>query len=169
MYLKLSILYSWFVRTFLFFLPDYPFFMRFRGFLYSFMMKECGRNFQVSASATFNSLSEICVGNNVYIAYNTVFITKKMIIEDNVLFGPNCVISGGNHQFDGESFRFLPSKSDIVIIKKGSWISANCTLLSGSVFPSKSILAAGSVLTKSFARETSIYGGVPAKYIKQHC
>jgi maltose O-acetyltransferase len=131
-------------------------------------MDSCGKNFQVSSSVIFNSLSGLNVGENVYMAYQSVFIVKSLVVEDNVIFGPNCLVSGGNHQFDGSSFRDLPSISEKVIIKEGSWIAGNCTILSGTIFPAKSILAAGAVLTKSHVKEHSVYGGIPAKFLKNH-
>lgn len=163
---KVSILYSWFIRTITYFLPNHPIFMRFRGFLYSLMMAECGKNFQVASTVIFNSLRGMRIGDNVYIAPNNVFITTNMLIENDVILGPGSVYSGGNHQFDGNSFRKLPSKSNgPLIIGKGSWVAANCTVTSGSVLPRYSILAAGAVLNKAMSEEMSIYGGVPAKKI----
>lgn len=163
---KLSIIYSWFIRTILFFFPNIPFFMRVRGFLYSLMMKKCGKNFQVTSSATLVSLIGIEVGDNVYIASNSVIISIDLNIGDNVIIGPNTVISGGNHVFDGESFRFLKSKSLRIIINKGCWIAANTTITGGAILPENSILAAGAVLNKKLAKTNSIYGGIPAKFIK---
>lgn len=140
--------------------------MRFRGFLYSLMMRHCGKNFQVASSVIFNSLSGISIGKNVYIAPNNVFIGTNIYIEDEVILGPSSVFSGSNHQFDGVSFRLLPSASiGPLIIKEGSWVAANCTLTSGSILPKHSILAAGAVLNKPLIEEQSIYGGIPAKKI----
>lgn len=166
--LKLSILYSWLVRTLTYFLPNHPYFMRLRGFLYSLMMDKCGKNFQVASTVIFNSLSGMKVGSNVYIAPNNVFITSNIHIQDNVILGPNSVYSGGNHQFDGTSFRHLPSKSlGPLIIQEGSWVAANCTMTSGAVLPRHSILAAGSVLNKKMTIENIVYGGAPAKIISK--
>lgn len=164
--IKVSILYSWLVRTLTYFLPNHPFFMRFRGFLYSLMMDGCGNNFQVASTVIFNSLSGLRVGNNVYIAPNNVFIGTNISIEDDVIVGPSSVFSGGNHQFDGNSFRKLPSLSlGKLIIRKGSWVAANCTITSGAVLPKNSILAAGAVLNKVMIDEKTIYGGIPAEKI----
>lgn len=162
--LKVSILYSWFVRSLTYFLPNHPICMRLRGALYSLMMDECGKNLQVASSVILNSLCGLRFGNNVYIAPNSVFIGIDVRIEDNVIIGPSCVFSGGNHQFDGQSFRNLPSKVEgPVIIKEGSWVAANCTVISGAVLPKHSVLAAGSVLNRKFDSERKVYGGSPAK------
>lgn len=165
---KISIIYSWFVRTITFFLPNIPILMRFRGSLYSLLIPNCGKNFQITSSAYINSLSGLNIGNNVYIAHNTVLIGTNISIGDNVLIGPNSVISSGNHVFSNDSFYNKKSNKGTVIIGKGSWIGANCSILANSTLPEKSILAAGSVLTKKFTDEYSIYAGTPAKYIKKH-
>jgi acetyltransferase-like isoleucine patch superfamily enzyme len=165
---KLSIFYSWFIRTITYFLPNFPVIMRFRGFLYSLMMKECSYNFQVHSSVHINSLWGLKVRESVYIGPNTVIIAVDVEIGNHVLIGPNCLISGGNHQFDGYSFRNLPSKSlGPIIIEEGSWVAGDCTILSGSKLPKYSILAAGAVLNEVFNEELSIIGGIPAKKIGQ--
>ena len=163
---KISILYSWFVRSITYFLPNIPFLMRFRGFMYSLMMKNCGKNFQVASTVVINSLSGLQIGHHVYIANNTILIGHDITIKDEVIIGPNCVISSGNHAFDGNSFRFKPSISGKVLIEQGSWVAGNCTLTAGSTLPVKSILAAGAVLNKTQKESNSIYGGIPAKFIR---
>lgn len=162
---KISILYSWFIKTITYFLPNHPVFMRLRGFLYSFMMKKCGRDFQVASTVTINSLAGLEVGDNVYIAHNNVIIGTKIKIDDEVIIGPNCIISSGNHIFDGNSFRYGKGVVKEVIIEKGSWIAGNCSVIGGAVLPKQSILAAGAVLNKKMTEEKSIYGGIPAKKI----
>jgi len=164
---KISIIYSWFIRLITSVLPNTPGIMRFRGWLYSLMMKKCGKDFQVSSSVIFNSVSGLEIGDHVYIAHNTVILGIKIVIEDEVLIGPNCVISGGNHTFSNESFRFGKKQNREVIIKKGSWVGGNCSIVGGAILPKQSILAAGSVLNKEFNQSKMIYGGVPAKCLKK--
>lgn len=166
MKIKISILYSWFVRTITYFLPNHPVLMRFRGWLYSFMMKKCGKNFQVTSSVIMTSLGGISVGENVYIAHNTVIIGTNIKIGDEVLIGPNCVISSGNHSFMNGSYRYGRSDSKEVIIDDGSWVSGNCSIAAGAILPKKSVLASGSVLNKAFNKEESLYAGVPAQFKK---
>lgn len=165
---KICLIYSWLVRTLSFFLPDIPFFMRFRGFLYSFCMESCGKNFQVTQNAILRSADTLNVGDNVYIANNCVVLGGgKIIIEDDVLIGPNTVIASRNHTKKGDSFRFGESYSGEIIIGKGSWISANCTIVTDSILPKGSVLAANSVITKKFSKQDSLYAGAPAKFIKE--
>ncbi len=165
MKLRISTIYSWFIRLITSLLPNVPLIMRFRGWLYSLMMHKCGRDFQVTSSAIINSLALLDVGDHVYIAHNSVIMGTSIIIESNVLIGPNCVISSSNHILNKNSFRFGKLKEKGVLLKKGSWVSANCSVVGGSELPEQSILAAGSVLSKKFTEVLTMYGGVPAKSI----
>ena len=126
---KLLLVYSWFVRTVLFFLPDFPFFMRFRGWLYGLGMKKCGKNFQVTHSAVLNTIDMIVVGDNVYIANFCSLIANGVIeIGDNVLFGPGVVVSSGNHKYVNGQLVKESDRKD-VMIEKNSWVAANCTVV----------------------------------------
>lgn len=129
------------------------------------MMENCGKDFQVASTVTINSLVGLTVGKHVYIAHNTVIIGLKIEIGNEVIIGPNCVISAGNHTFLKDSFRFGKSSIEEVHIKDGSWIASNCSIIGGSIIPKQSILAAGAVLNKAFTEEKVIYGGIPAKKI----
>jgi maltose O-acetyltransferase len=144
--------------------------MRFRGFLYGLGMPQCGKNFQVSHSVIFNGLEGMRIGNNVFISNNTILIVSYGIfIYDNVIIGPSCVFSSNNHIYSNGSFREGKGEGNPIIIGKNSWIASNCTILAGSIIPEKSIIAAGAVYNKKNINELcsmSIYGGVPAKFIK---
>lgn len=167
---KFLLIYTWFVRVILFFLPDIPIIMRFRGFLYSLGMKKCGRNFQVAHNVIINSLEGLTVGDNVYFAMNSVFFTSYNVnIGDDVMFGPGCLLTSGNHTFYNGSYRFGISENKSVNIGSGSWIAAHCVVLPGAFLPARSVLAAGAVLTDKLVPQEadSIYAGIPASFVKR--
>ena len=168
---KLLLFYTWFVRTLVFFLPDFPLFMRFRGWLYGLGMKKCGRNFQIAHSAIINGVDFCSLGNNIYIANScNIILNGELTIGDEVIFGPGVLVSTGNHQFDGNSYRFSESTKEDVSIGKGCWIGGNSTILCGASVPEKSIVGAGSVVTKKSCNGvTGLYAGSPAKLIKELC
>ena len=166
MRLKISILYSWFVKTITYFWPNFPQLIRLRGFLYSLMMEQCGKDFQVHSSATLVSLSGLNIGNHVYIGPNCVILSVNLKIEDEVLIGPNCIIASGNHTQINGSYRFGAFQRGAIVIKKGSWISGNCSVLSGAVLPESSILGAGSTLNKEYQTPSALYAGSPAVFKK---
>ena len=84
------------------------------------------------------------------------------------------VITGNHPQFPGRFYRTISKKKenlDIsrydkdVVVNEDVWIGCNVTLLSGVNIGRCSIVAAGSVVTKSMP-PYCIIGGVPAKPIK---
>lgn len=85
------------------------------------------------------------IGNNVTISTNVTFVTHD-----------NCV-------------KLLhPKKSDLfgkIKICDNCFIGENSTILYGVTIPEKTIVAAGSVVTKSFTENEIIIGGNPAKKI----
>lgn len=167
---KLLLLYSWFVRTLLIWLPDVPFIMRFRGWLYGLGMKSCGKNFQVSQNVIINGLEGLSVGDNTFINNNcTILSTYGINFGSEVIVGPGCVFSANNHLPKGNSFRYGGRETASISIGKGSWIAANCTILLGSNIPDYSLVAAGAVfLDKSSTASMDsgyVWGGIPAKKI----
>jgi acetyltransferase-like isoleucine patch superfamily enzyme len=167
MFHKISLMYSWFIWLFTFPFPDIPILMRIRGRLYSFVMKNSGRNFQVSSGARLFSLKNLTVGDDVFIATNVVVNSGcSVIIESQVMLGIGVVVVSGNHTLKGGSYRFGEMQRIPVKIGYGSWIGANSTLVAGSEVPQGSLIAANSVVTKKL-KITGVYGGVPAKLLKQ--
>jgi maltose O-acetyltransferase len=146
--------------------PDNVLFIKLRGRLARPFFKSCGPRLALGRNITFYNPSNIEIGDNVYIAYGCWFLgAGNLKIEDEVLFGPYVVISPGNHTKIKGSFRNGPAEVSDVTIGKGSWIGAHCTIVPGSGVGEGALLAANSVLNKQ-TENNSLYGGVPAKFIK---
>lgn len=158
----------------MFFLPDIPVIMRFRGWLYGLGMAKCGRNFQVTHNVAINTLKSFTVGDNVRLGIFSRLngsMDGSCEIGDEVIVGQGSMISCGNHVFNGRNFRDgLKNGSKefrTIHIGKGSWIGANCTVTAGSSIPAHSVVAAQSCVTPRMEqKEYGIYGGVPAHFIK---
>ncbi len=164
---KLLLLYSWFIRSILFIFPDMPLIMRIRGFFYGLAMKKCGSNFQVTHNAIIRCLENMNLGKDVYFANNVLILATNLLqIGDEVMLGPNVVIVNGNHALYDSSYRFKSGQSLPIKIGFGSWVAANSVITSGGELPKSSVLAANSVLNKSFSQNGIILGGTPAKAIK---
>ena len=94
-----------------------------------------------------------------------------------MLFGPHPTIITGDHRIDvlgkyiadvtvEEKFVNGENQYDLpVTIEDDVWCGANVTILKGVTIGRGSVVAAGAVVTKSFA-PYSIIGGVPAKLLK---
>ena len=162
---KLLLIYSWFVRTSLFFLPDMPITMRFRGWVYGLGLKKCGTDFWITHDAILKDLEHISIGNHVFIG-NGTFVMGNIDIEDEVQIAMHSVLVSNNHTSVDGSYRYGDADIGQIIVGKGAWIAANCTLVKGAVLPQNAVLAANSCLTKRMEIPNAIYGGVPAQLIK---
>lgn len=126
----------------------------------------------------FNTLKNVEVGKYTYGRIN-MFDFKdggKLKIGSFCSFGRNVFIClGGEHNYNYFStFPFSTrvlklgisshSKGDI-IIEDDVWVGINATIMSGVKLGKGSVIAAGSIVTKS-TEPFGIYGGVPAKLIK---
>ncbi|MEY0099045.1 acyltransferase [Providencia stuartii] len=130
---KLLLLYSWLIKTVFILFPDTPLLMRLRGFCYSFGMKSCGKNFQISSTANLRGLENITCGNNIYIGPNAcVFSRLSIVIEDEVLIAMNTVIVDSNHGKKNDSYRYSRGRVAEIYIEKGAWIAANSVITAGS-------------------------------------
>lgn len=121
---QVRLLWYWLVRVMLYFLPDHPLVMRFRGWLYSFAMPHAGKNFQVAHNVVIVSAEGLTVGDNVYIAYGCVLIADRDVtIGNDVMFGPLCIVAAGNHAFRNGSYRWGDDTYAPIAIGDGSWIA----------------------------------------------
>lgn len=98
----------------------------------------------------------------------TIMAESDVKIGKNVMIAPKCNIIATNHKYDDLNidmiYQGLDSKG--IIIEDNVWIGINVTILDGVTIKSGSIIAAGAVVTKD-TQSNSIYGGIPAKFIKK--
>lgn len=148
-------------------MPDNVALIRFRGWLMSPFFFKAGKNIQVGRDVTFYNPSKIELGDSVYIAKGCWLCGGENIrIGDKVLLGPYVVIVTSNHSIkDGTYYDGPPVKADNVDIGYGSWIGAHVTILGGTMTGDGTMVAANSVISGT-TENFSIYGGVPAKFIK---
>lgn len=113
----------------------------------------------------------ISIGKNCRIHGTCIHAFKKIIIGDNCLIAANTqIIDGNGHQLcmdEPEKRLVLSDEGKDIIIEDNVWIAANCVILGGTHIGEGSIITASSVV-KGFIPAKSIYGGNPAKLIKQY-
>lgn len=164
---KFLLIYCWLVRILLYFLPDIPLVMRFRGWLYGLGMKKCGCDFQVTHDAIIRELHNITIGNHCFVGNGVIMMgSGKINIGNDVMIAPHSVIVSGNHTSKDGSYKKGRIDTGIITLKDGTWVASNCTIVKNSALPEDSVLCANSFLNKDFSLPHSIYGGVPAKHIK---
>ncbi|MGY4539592.1 chloramphenicol O-acetyltransferase type B [Mucilaginibacter sp. UYNi724] len=121
--------------------------------------------------------NQLVIGKNFYIGRDS-FIETDAVIGDNVIFANRVGLVGkyDHHyqqvgvpirlasQIRDEDYNWLGLNS-VITIGDDVWIGYNSTILSGVKIGTGSIIAAGSVVSKD-VEPYSIYGGVPAKKLK---
>ncbi|WP_131750126.1 DapH/DapD/GlmU-related protein, partial [Legionella beliardensis] len=109
--------------------------------------------------------NEISVGYNVFINQNCTFYDLGGLdIADNVMIGPNVSIITTSHPIE-PSQRRTTTIGRPIVIKKNVWIAASATIIGGVTVGENSVVAAGSVVTKSVPPNTFV-GGNPAQVIR---
>ena len=88
--------------------------------------------------------NDVVIGNNVTVKCG-VQLWDGMRIEDNVFIGPNVAFC--NDKFPKSGNR-ANAKIEPVVLKKGSMIGANATILPGVTIGENALIAAGAIVTK---------------------
>ena len=108
------------------------------------------------------------IGNNVGMSSPCLWIKESLTIGNNVKIGGNCIIMDNDvHQIDHLVRRSNKGgvKSSPVIIEDDAWLGANVLVLKGVTIGARSIIGAGSVVTKSIPADC-IAAGNPCRVIK---
>lgn len=112
----------------------------------------------------------IRIGQNVGISNSALVSMNHIEIEDNVMIGGSCKIWDTDFHSLNSNERMDEYDTHInsapIHIKKGAFIGANTIILKGVMIGEKSIIGAGSVVTKDIP-DGQIWAGNPARYIKE--
>lgn len=138
---------------------------RLRAWCGRHMMAECGRNVNIENGAVFTS--DLKLGDNSGIGVNA-FISKGVTIGNDVMMGPDCKILTSNHGIIDNGIPMWKQDSDTIVpVKIGNdcWIGTRVIILPGVTLDDGCVVGAGSVVTKSFEKN-SVIAGNPARLIK---
>ena len=113
------------------------------------------------------------IGANVVIRPGTELYANtkkraKIIIEYNVLIGPNVMITVSNHNYENPEALIMNQggSTETVNVKEGAWIGAIAIILSKvDTIGRNSVVGARSVVTKAVPDYCAV-AGVPAKVIR---
>lgn len=111
----------------------------------------------------------ITIGNNVGMSSTVLWAHKSITIGDHVKIGGNCIlIDTDSHNKDYMIRRGQYTDwgvAEPIVIEDDVFIGMNCIILKGVTIGARSIIAAGSVVTKSIPAGC-IAAGNPAKVIR---
>lgn len=115
---------------------------------------------------------------------NRLILGDKVHINDNVFINAVGNVTIGNYDVLSHGVTIVSTGLDTskwvgrvkdednhvdqpIVIGDNVWIGANVTVCAGVTIAPNTIIAAGAVVNKSLIEENCIYGGVPAKKIKE--
>lgn len=128
-----------------------------------------GRNLRCSIFVNKNA--SLTIGNDVGMSSSCIRVDKSICIGDHVKIGANSIISDtDSHSLNYEIRRNIISdrentKSKGIIIDEDVLIGTSCIILKGVHIGARSIIGAGSVVSKDIP-EDCIAAGNPCKVIK---
>lgn len=114
--------------------------------------------------------AQLIIGDNCGISNSAIVVKDRIIIEEDVYIGGDCKIY--DHDFHAVDYESRISKNDNggksapVVIKKGAFVGGHCIILKGVTIGEKSVIGAGSVVTKDIP-EGEIWAGNPAKLVEK--
>lgn len=125
----------------------------------------------IKAALVTDSNANITIGNHVHCSSVCIWARKSIIIGDNVKIGGDTIIIDSN----AHSINYQDRRNDIldaanaihneVVIGNDVLIGTRCIILKGVHIGDRSIIGAGSVITKSIPADC-IAAGNPCKVIK---
>lgn len=109
----------------------------------------------------------ISVGHDTYINMGATMLDNAAInIGNNVLIGPHAQFYTPSHSMDHRKRRQWEIQCLPISIEDDVWIGGNVAVCLGVTVGARSVVAAGSVVTKNIEADTMV-GGSPAKLIKR--
>ena len=145
---------------------------RLRMYLLLPLFREHGRNIWFDPDG-FYSFRNIILGSDVFLGICPTLMAERSVIQigSKVMFGPNVTLLGGNHNI-AEVGRFMvdvkekrPGDDLGITIEDDVWVGSRAVILDGVTVGRGSIVAAGSIVTKSVP-PYAVVAGCPARVIR---
>lgn len=113
---------------------------------------------------------KIIIGENVGISSSCIWVQNELRIGNNVNIGADClIIDNDSHSIDYMERRRKSREAILnapIEISDDVWIGAKCIILKGVKIGARSVIGAGSVVTKDIPEDV-IAAGNPCKIVKR--
>ena len=130
------------------------------------MLGSVGEKVWIGKTFNCDNGKKIFIGNNFTGNYNlTILDIREVYIGDNVMIGPNTLITTVGHPLSPMGRRRHLGIAKPIHIGYDVWIGGNVTILPGVTIGNNVVVAAGAVVTKDVP-DNCVVGGVPARKIK---
>ncbi len=140
----------------------------FRIFLCKKIFCFCGSNVNIAKNVVFGRGDKIYIDDDSGIGEGSYLVSMdKIEIGKNVMIGPEVMMLTGGHDYKDPDKLLVDQKIICapILISDDVWIGARAIILPGVSIGQRSIVAAGSVVTKDVG-ENVIVAGNPARRIK---
>ena len=134
---------------------------------------------QVSGTVSFGGKASIGHGSKISVRGNLFFgdgfnmtAESTIVCAKEIRFGNDCLLSWDilvmdtdeHSLYNKDNERINPDKP--IVVGDHVWIGCKCVLLKGAVVPNNTVIAAGTLMTSSFAGEHQVIGGNPPTVLK---
>ncbi|WP_339876386.1 WcaF family extracellular polysaccharide biosynthesis acetyltransferase [uncultured Algoriphagus sp.] len=148
----------YFVKCF-FFLSAFPFPSSFKARILRLFGAKIGEGIVIKPRVNIHFPWKLIVGNHVWIGEEAFLLNfEPLTIGNNVCISQRAFLCGGNHDYRDPS---MPFRNGPIKLNDGSWVGASVFVGPNVEVGIDSVLAAGSIVTKSVP-ENVILRGNPA-------
>ncbi len=131
------------------------------------MLGSVGEKVWIAKTFSCDNGKKIHIGSNFTGNFNlTILDIREVTIGDNVMIGPNTLITTVGHPLSPMGRRKHMAYAKPVTIGNDVWIGGNVTILPGVTIGNNVVIAAGAVVNKDIP-DNCVAAGVPAKVIKE--
>lgn len=131
------------------------------------MLGQKGEKVWIAKTFNCDNGKNIFIGNNFTGNYNlTILDIREVHIGDNVMIGPNTLITTVGHPLTPAGRRRHIGIAKPVTIGNDVWIGGNVTILPGVTIGNNVVIGAGAVVTKDIP-DNSLAIGVPARVVRE--
>ena len=131
------------------------------------LLGSIGSKYEIRAPFYCDYGFNISIGDNFFSNFNTVFIDcSRIVIGNNVMFGPNCCIDGASHPTDSIRRNAGFEYAYPITIEDDVWLGSGVHIMPGITIGRGCVIGAGSIVTKDIP-PYSLAVGNPCHVIRE--